>query len=153
MYSGNNPTTINALRGQNAEILNVKAGGTFSNQWALKYFMLTELSFIQWRQLNEVNMQKIELGLQALSWFHMIPRRGSVFFPIRTHTLLWLIYFIINNQRGAALSSLIYCLLQDHSTYFWCSLHPSSGVHKTVVTTTGTSHVSEWYGWPNLAMT
>jgi hypothetical protein len=52
------------------------------------------------------------------------------------------IYFIINNQLDVALSILIYYLLRDHSTCFGCSLHPSSGVHKTVVTTTGTSHVS-----------
>ena len=53
------------------------------------------------------------------------------------------LYFITNNQRDAALSSLVYYLLRDHSTCFGCCLHPSSGVYKTVVTTTGTSHVSE----------
>ena len=31
-----------------------------------------------------------------------------------------------------------------YSTYFGCSLHPSSGVHKTVDAITGTSHVSAW---------
>ena len=49
------------------------------------------------------------------------------------------IYFTTNDQRDAALSSLY--LLRNHSTCFGCSLHPSSGVHKTVVTTTGTSNV------------
>ena len=58
---------MNALRGQNAEILNVQAGGTYSNQWTLKYCVLTELSFVKWRQLNQVNKQKAELRLQALS--------------------------------------------------------------------------------------
>ena len=48
-------------------------------------------------------------------------------------------YFIINNQRDETLSSLY--LLPNQSTCFGCSLHPSSGVHKTLVTTTGTSHV------------
>ena len=65
--------------------------------------------------------------------------------------LLWILYlwfralqihFIINNQRVADLSSLIYYSLRDHSTRFGRSLHPSSGVHKTVDATTGTSHVS-----------
>ena len=37
--------------------------------------------------------------------------------------------FIINNQRDAALISLIYYLLRDYSTCFGCSVHPSSGVH------------------------
>jgi len=48
--------------------------------------------------------------------------------------------FYVSNQRNAVLSSL-FIVLQNHSTCFGCHLHPSSGVHKTVVTTTGTSHV------------
>jgi len=48
--------------------------------------------------------------------------------------------FDVSNQRDAVLSSL-FVVLQNHSTCFGRSLHPSSGVHKTVVTTTGTSHV------------
>ena len=31
-------------------------------------------------------------------------------------------------------------LLQNHSTYFGCPSHPSSGVHKTVTTDSGTGH-------------
>jgi hypothetical protein len=54
------------------------------------------------------------------------------------------VYLIKNNQRDAALSSLICYSLRDHSTFFGCSLHPSSGVHKTVVTTTCTSRVLVW---------
>ena len=42
------------------------------------------------------------------------------------------LYFIINNQHDAALNSLTYYSLRDYSTCFGCSLHPSSGVHKTV---------------------
>ena len=57
-----------------------------------------------------------------------------------------LLYLIINNQRDATLSSLIYYLLRDYSTCFGCSLHPSSGIHKNVVTTNGTGHASEWCG-------
>ena len=34
-------------------------------------------------------------------------------------------------------------LLQDHSTSFGCRPHPSSGVRKTIVTATGTSHISQ----------
>jgi hypothetical protein len=48
--------------------------------------------------------------------------------------------FHLSNQRDAVLSSL-FIVLQNHSTCFWCPLYPSSGVHKTVVTTTDTSHV------------
>jgi hypothetical protein len=51
------------------------------------------------------------------------------------------INFIIKNQRDAALSSLIYYSLQDYSTRFRCSPHPSSGVHKTVDAITGTRRV------------
>ena len=31
-------------------------------------------------------------------------------------------------------------LLQNHSTYFGCLSHPSSGVHKTVTAASGTGH-------------
>ena len=48
--------------------------------------------------------------------------------------------FYVRNQRDAVLSSL-FIVLQNHSTCFGCPLRPSSGVHKTAVTTTGTSHV------------
>jgi len=51
---------------------------------------------------------------------------------------------IIISQRDAALSSLIYHPLRDHSTCFGFCLHPSSGVHKTVDAITGKSHVSVW---------
>jgi hypothetical protein len=36
-------------------------------------------------------------------------------------------------------------LLQNHSTCFGCSSHPSSGVHKTVTAASGTGH-SIWAG-------
>ena len=45
---------------------------------------------------------------------------------------------LINVQRDA--TNAVYILLQDHSTCFGCRSHPSSRVHKTVVTATGTSH-------------
>ena len=46
---------------------------------------------------------------------------------------------LINVQQDATICSLYFILLQYHSTCFWCRPHPSSGVHKTVVTATGTS--------------
>jgi len=52
------------------------------------------------------------------------------------------VIFIINNQRDAALNSLVYYSVRDYSTCFRCSLHPSSGVHKTIDVLTGTSHMS-----------
>ena len=70
------------------------------------------------------------------------PRVNIMYFILYLWFRASQIYFIINNQRDAALSRLIYYLLRDHSTCFGCSLHPSSGIHKTIVTTTGTSHVS-----------
>jgi len=50
---------------------------------------------------------------------------------------------LINVQRDATISSLYFILLQYHSTCFRCHPHPSSGVHKTVVTASGTSHISQ----------
>jgi len=47
---------------------------------------------------------------------------------------------LMNVQRDATICSL-YILLQNHSTCFGCRTHSSSGVYKTVVTATGTSHM------------
>jgi len=48
---------------------------------------------------------------------------------------------LINVQQDATICSLYFILLQNHSTCFGCHPHPSSGVHKTVTTATGTSHI------------
>jgi len=52
------------------------------------------------------------------------------------------VIYIINVQRDATICSLYFILLQDHSTCFGCRPHPSPGLHKTVVISTGTSHIS-----------
>jgi len=79
--------------------------------------------------------------------------KRNIWNEVGWNMLLWILYlwfralqihFIINNQRVAALSSLIYYSLRDYYTCFGCPLHPSSGVHKTVVAITGTRHVSVW---------
>jgi len=44
-----------------------------------------------------------------------------------------------NELQQYAVYSLFYCKITV--TCFGCRPHPSSGVHKTVVTTTGTSHM------------
>ena len=49
---------------------------------------------------------------------------------------------ILNVQRDATICSLYFILLQHQSTCFGCRPRPSSGVHKTVVTAAGTSHIS-----------
>ena len=48
---------------------------------------------------------------------------------------------LINVQRDATICSLHFILQQNHSTYFEFLTHPSSGVHKTVVTASGRSHM------------
>ena len=52
--------------------------------------------------------------------------------------LRWSILIIV--QRDATQSSL-FIILQVHSTCFGCQIHPSSGVHKTVTTGSGTGHI------------
>ena len=47
---------------------------------------------------------------------------------------------LITVQRNATQSSL-FIILQVHSTCFGCQRHPSSGVHKTVTTASGTGHI------------
>ena len=51
------------------------------------------------------------------------------------------ISILIIAQRDAIQSSL-FIILQVHSTCFGCQPHPSSGVHKTVTTASGTGHIS-----------
>ena len=67
---------------------------------------------------------------------------------------------LINVQRDATICSLYFSLLQYHSTCFGCRPHPSSGVHKTVITATGTSdmivrlphsNVAIWPRWSEAA--
>ena len=43
-------------------------------------------------------------------------------------------------QRDATQSSL-FIILRVHSICFGCQTHPSSGVHKTVTTVSGTGHI------------
>jgi len=50
-----------------------------------------------------------------------------------------LLTILIIVQRDATQSSL-FIILQVHSTCFGCQPHPSSGVHKTVTTASGTGH-------------
>ena len=47
---------------------------------------------------------------------------------------------LIIAQRGATQNSL-FIILRVHSTCFGCQPHPSSGVHKTVTTASGTGHI------------
>jgi len=47
---------------------------------------------------------------------------------------------LIIAHRDATQSSL-FIILQVHSTCFGCQQHPSSGVHKTVPTASGTGHI------------
>ena len=49
-------------------------------------------------------------------------------------------FLLIIFQRDATQSSL-FIILQVHSTCFGCLPHPSSGVHKTVTTASGTGHI------------
>jgi len=57
-------------------------------------------------------------------------------------------------QQDATQSSLL-IILQVHCTCFGCQTHPSSGVHKTVTTASGTGHifvqVLAWPRWKELA--
>ena len=43
-------------------------------------------------------------------------------------------------QRDAT-QSILFIILQVHSTCFGCQPHPSSAVHKTVTTASGTGHI------------
>ena len=57
---------------------------------------------------------------------------------------------LITVQRDATQSSL-FIILQVHSTCFGCPLHPSSGVHKTLTTASGTGHFFVQLRWREVA--
>ena len=61
-----------------------------------------------------------------------------MFFSQTTDLRYVIKYILIIVQRDATQSSLFIILLQVHSTCFGCQPHPSSGVHKTVTTASGT---------------
>jgi len=50
------------------------------------------------------------------------------------------IYILIIVQRDVT-QSCLFVILQVHSTCFGCQPHPSSGVHKTVTTASGTGNI------------
>ena len=60
------------------------------------------------------------------------------FFYVYGSVHRWSILIIV--QRDATQSSL-FIILQVHSTRFGCQPHPSSGLHKTVTTASGTGHI------------
>jgi len=47
---------------------------------------------------------------------------------------------LINVQRDAS-QSILFIILQVHSTCFGCQPHPSSGVHKIITTTSDSGHI------------
>ena len=57
----------------------------------------------------------------------------------------------INNFQRDATQSNLFIILQVHSACFGCQPHPSSGVHKTVTTASGTGHTHLPPTWPSLA--
>ena len=70
------------------------------------------------------------------------------YYVLRVH---WFMNILIIVQRDATQSSL-FIILQVHSTCFGCQPHPSSGVHKTVTTASGTGHITSLQrGQANLA--
>ena len=55
------------------------------------------------------------------------------------------LYYSKPTRCNCSQSILFYfILLQDHSTCFGCCPHPSSGVHKTVTTASGTGYIYRW---------
>jgi len=63
----------------------------------------------------------------------MSAQKDSQIHGLQTYTILIIV------QRDATQNSL-FIILQVHSTCFGCQPHPSSGVHKTVTTPSGTDH-------------
>ena len=67
------------------------------------------------------------------------PKEHNIEFYVYGSVHRWSILIIV--QRDATQSS-VFLILQVHSTCFGCQQHPSSGVHKTVTTASGTMQLS-----------
>jgi hypothetical protein len=72
-------------------------------------------------------------------WFFVNICRNCIFFMFMVPCIMNLIF--VSFQRDATVISLYFISLQDLSTCFGRSLHPSSGVLKTAYAATGTSHM------------
>jgi len=55
---------------------------------------------------------------------------------------IYLFWLILTTVQWDETQSSLFIILQVHSTCFGCQLHPSSVVHKTVSTVTGTGHAA-----------
>ena len=64
---------------------------------------------------------------------------------IKFHTHTKKTIIVITVQREATQSTL-FTILQVHPTNFGCQPHPTSGVHKTVTTVSGTGHTETYKG-------
>jgi len=73
------------------------------------------------------------------------PSLVSYFFYVCISLHRWSIVVLV--QRDATQSSL-FIILQVHSTRFGCQPHPSSRVHRTVTTASGTGHIFVHLAWP-----
>jgi len=100
----------------------------------------TALSFYLWRWLPVISKNKVFIQ-------NVILRQRTVIFCIITVIFYVYVYgsmhrwsILIIFQRDATQSSL-FIILRVHSTCFGCQKHPSSGVHKTVTTASGTGHI------------
>ena len=69
---------------------------------------------------------------------YYIVQQYSCLFYVYVSVHRWSILIIV--ERDTTQSSL-FIILQVHSTCFACQPHPSSGVHKTVTTASGTGHI------------
>jgi len=72
-----------------------------------------------------------------------VNKASICFLLIKTNKKMMKIIYrslLITVQRDPT-QSILFIILQVHSTCFGCQPHPSSGVHKTVTTHSGTGHI------------
>ena len=76
-----------------------------------------------------------------LNRFHgqnnLYSRKEFSFFQVSLVEEILKIYILIRSNKMQQYAGIY--LLQNHSTYFGCPSHPSSGIHKTVTAASGTA--------------
>ena len=108
-------------------------------------FCLLRTKFIKWTEMwglcpsdciptHFITKTTESVGVSKLSKQHWWRVKS---FYVHGSVHRWSILIIV--QRDATQSNL-FVILRVHSTWFRCQSHPSSGVHKTVTTASGTGH-------------
>ena len=125
-------------------VLNIQSGSTNTRMsWSL-FLGFLEVHRHTGPVIFAADFQNLSvLGRDEIPYSHSITNsRLLVCFHYRCFVTIKCRILIINNcPKRCKTQSSLFIILQVHSTCSECQPHPSSGVHKTVTTASGTGHI------------